>query len=58
MNLKFKGIFVFRLLKSVKSEFQDLFSSWYKFLCNETREFDMLIQSPWSLNHRKPPTPG
>ncbi|DAF42356.1 TPA_asm: L [Brassica rapa virus 1] len=47
-----------KLLKSVKSEFQDLFSSWYKFLCNETREFDMLIQSPWSLNHRKPPTPG
>ncbi|DAZ90798.1 TPA_asm: polyprotein [Raphanus virus 1] len=47
-----------KLLYGVDSEFKDLFKSWYGFLCNETKEYDMLIQSPWSLNHKKPPTPG
>ncbi|DAZ87278.1 TPA_asm: RNA-dependent RNA polymerase [Arceuthobium sichuanense virus 2] len=47
-----------KLLGSVKSDFQQMYNSWYGFLKNPTIEYDMLIQSPWSLNHLKPPTPG
>ncbi|DAZ90635.1 TPA_asm: polyprotein [Apera virus 1] len=47
-----------KLLKSVKSPFQSLFENWYSFLPNDTIEADMLVQSPWSLNHKKLPTPG
>ncbi|DAZ90713.1 TPA_asm: polyprotein [Erysimum virus 1] len=47
-----------KFLSSVKSEFKDLFENWYSFLPNDTQEYDMLIQSPYSLNHKKPPTPG
>lgn len=47
-----------KLLYSVDSKYRELFINWYSFLKNPTVEADMLIQSPWSLNHRKPPTPG
>ncbi|DAZ90646.1 TPA_asm: polyprotein [Artemisia virus 1] len=47
-----------KLLSSVKSPWQYMFKRWYSFIPNETIEFDMLVQSPWSLNHKKPPTPG
>nr|DAZ90831.1 TPA_asm: polyprotein [Spinach virus 1_Tur] len=47
-----------KLLGSVPSRYQDLFENWYSFLPNDSVEFDMLIQAPWSLNHKKPPTPS
>ncbi|DAZ90722.1 TPA_asm: polyprotein [Guizotia virus 1] len=47
-----------KLLGSVQSPYQDLFWNWYTFLCNTSIQPDMLVQSPWSLNHLKPPTPG
>ncbi|DAZ90792.1 TPA_asm: polyprotein [Ranunculus virus 1] len=47
-----------KLLKNVPSDYQSLYQNWYSFIQNLTMEEDMLIQSPWSLNHLKPPTPG
>ncbi|DAZ90641.1 TPA_asm: polyprotein [Aponogeton virus 1] len=47
-----------KLLASVPSRFQEMLNNWYSFLCNPTIEYDMLVQSPWALNHWKPPTPG
>ncbi|DAZ90650.1 TPA_asm: polyprotein [Asclepias syriaca virus 3] len=32
--------------------------NWYSFLANPTIELDQLVQSPLSVNHWKPPTPG
>ncbi|DAF42364.1 L [Melampyrum roseum virus 1] len=47
-----------KLLAAVDSPLQSLFFNWYTFLCNPSIQSDMLIQSPWSINHLKPPTPG
>nr|DAZ90758.1 TPA_asm: polyprotein [Melilotus virus 1_Off] len=47
-----------KFLYEGSDDFRDLWASWYTFLSNDTTEYDMLIQSPWSLNHKKPPTPG
>ncbi|DAZ90732.1 TPA_asm: polyprotein [Leucanthemum virus 1] len=47
-----------KLLSSVDSPWRSMFQNWYSFIPNETIEFDMLVQSPWSINHKKPPTPG
>ncbi|DAZ90624.1 TPA_asm: polyprotein [Aconitum virus 1] len=46
------------LLRSVDSIYRGLFDNWYSFMKNGTVQCDMLVQSPWSLNHLKPPTPG
>ncbi|DAZ85728.1 polymerase [Zostera-associated varicosavirus 1] len=46
------------LLRSVPSRYKTMFDNWYSFIKNKTIESDMLIQSPWSINHWKPPTPG
>lgn len=46
------------LLRSVDSPYKRMFDNWYSFLKNDTVQCDMLVQSPWSLNHLKPPTPG
>ncbi|CAI5383839.1 L RNA-dependent RNA polymerase [Monoclea gottschei varicosa-like virus] len=47
-----------KLLMSQPSVFKIYYTHWYSFLANESIEADMLIQSPWSVNHKKPPTPG
>ncbi|CAH2618932.1 L RNA-dependent RNA polymerase [Tree fern varicosa-like virus] len=47
-----------KLLCSVESEYLPYYRNWYTFLSNDTVEPDMLVQSPMSLNHKKPPTPG
>nr|DAZ90750.1 TPA_asm: polyprotein [Lupinus virus 1] len=46
------------LLRSVPSNMKGLFDNWYSFIKNKSIQHDMLVQSPWSLNHLKPPTPG
>lgn len=46
------------LLRSVPSAYKTMFDNWYSFMKNKTIEANMLVQSPWSLNHWKPPTPG
>ncbi|BCS90308.1 L-protein [Vitis varicosavirus] len=46
------------MLRGVPSEFQSIFENWYTFKKNPSIQYDMLVQSPWSLNHHKPPTPG
>ncbi|DAZ90868.1 TPA_asm: polyprotein [Zea virus 1] len=47
-----------KMLASVDGPYRQMFENWYSFLQNFTIEWDMLLQSPWSINHRKPPTPG
>ncbi|DAZ90707.1 TPA_asm: polyprotein [Didymochlaena virus 1] len=47
-----------KLLCSVESDYTVYYKNWYTFLSNDTVEPDMLIQSPLSVNHKKPPTPG
>ncbi|DAZ90717.1 TPA_asm: polyprotein [Frullania virus 1] len=47
-----------KMLGSVQSPLKVYLKNWFSFLSNGTIEPDMLIQSPWSLNHKKPPTPG
>ncbi|DAZ85331.1 TPA_asm: protein L [Allium angulosum virus 1] len=47
-----------KMLKGVNSPFRVYLENFYSFLSNSTIEADMLLQSPWSLNHLKPPTPG
>jgi hypothetical protein len=47
-----------KFLYDGKSGYEMMWACWYSFLPNETIEYDMLVQSPWSLNHQKPPTPG
>ncbi|DAZ90685.1 TPA_asm: polyprotein [Centaurea virus 1] len=46
------------LLRSVPSAYKDMLDNWFGFLPNDSIEGDMLVQAPWSLNHKKPPTPG
>ncbi|DAZ90680.1 TPA_asm: polyprotein [Caladenia virus 1] len=45
-------------LFEVESPWKSMFKNWYSFIPNPTIEADMLIQSPWSINHKKPATPG
>ncbi|DAZ90854.1 TPA_asm: polyprotein [Treubia virus 1] len=47
-----------KMLSEVSSNLQVYLKNWYTFLPNDTIEHDMLLQSPWSLNHKRPPTPG
>ncbi|DAZ90840.1 TPA_asm: polyprotein [Tanacetum virus 1] len=47
-----------KLLSDVESPWKHMFENWFSFIPNESIEFDMLVQSPWSINHKKPPTPG
>jgi mRNA capping enzyme len=47
-----------KFLASQKSPIQSFLRGFYTFLPNDTVEADMLIQSPFSLNHKRPPTPG
>ncbi|DAZ90859.1 TPA_asm: polyprotein [Triticum virus 1] len=47
-----------KLLYEGSKKYGKMWASWYSFLANDTIEYDMLVQSPWSLNHKKPPTPG
>nr|AFA36170.1 L-protein [Varicosavirus lactucae] len=47
-----------KFLGSSKSPIQGFLKNFYTFLPNDTVEADMLVQSPFSLNHKRPPTPG
>ncbi|DAZ90835.1 TPA_asm: polyprotein [Streptoglossa virus 1] len=47
-----------KMLMEVPSKYSEMLQNWYSFLQNPSIEPDMLIQSPWSANHMKPPTPG
>ncbi|DAZ90767.1 TPA_asm: polyprotein [Pennisetum virus 1] len=47
-----------KMLAEHNGPYQQLMRNWYSFLQNDSIEADMLLQSPWALNHRKPPTPG
>ncbi|DAZ90696.1 TPA_asm: polyprotein [Cucumis virus 1] len=47
-----------KMLMSIEGPYQHIFQNWYGFVPNTSIEADMLVQSPWSLNHLRPPTPG
>nr|DAZ90863.1 TPA_asm: polyprotein [Vincetoxicum virus 1] len=47
-----------KLLSETPSDLEDLYTNWYTFIPNTSIQADMLVQSPWSLNHLKPPTPS
>nr|DAZ90671.1 TPA_asm: polyprotein [Brassica virus 2_Ole] len=47
-----------KFLLTGSEKYYKVMESWYRFLGNPTIEHDQLIQSPLSLNHWKPPTPG
>lgn len=47
-----------KFLSSCESPLQRYLKNFYTFLPNDTIEADMLVQSPFSVNHKRPPTPG
>ncbi|DAZ90786.1 TPA_asm: polyprotein [Primula virus 1] len=47
-----------KFLMSGGPRFHQVLNNWYSFVVNPTIELDQLIQSPLSINHWKPPTPG
>lgn len=47
-----------KFLGSTASPLRRFLLSFYSFMPNDTIEADMLVQSPFSINHKRPPTPG